>query len=280
MDQTAETEGEVIEPSEEVQQGAPEAQPEERPAEGEQPSVEPEEVTVTIGEESPPQEEERAPKWVQELRRENREKARRIKELEAKLQPVEKPLELGKKPSLEDHDFDADAYESALLQWHEARRKAEAAAEQRKAAEKAQADAWQQTLKGYGEAKQALPVKDFEEAEAALQEVMNVAQLGIILEGAKNAATVVYALGTHPEKAKELAAIKSPVKFAVAIADLERELKVNAKKTTPPPEKAVSGTARVSGVVDSTLEKLRAEAEKTGDRTKVVAYMMQKRKSS
>jgi len=36
----------------------------------------------------------------------------------------------------------------------------------------------------------------------------------------------------------------------------------------------------VSGAVDSTLERLRAEAERTGDMTKVIAYKRQKRAAS
>jgi len=49
-------------------------------------------------------------------------------------------------------------------------------------------------------------------------------------------------------------------------------LKVTNRKPATAPEKVLTGTGSTSGSVDSTLDKLRAEAEKTGDYTKVTAY--------
>jgi hypothetical protein len=76
---------------------------------------------------------------------------------------------------------------------------------------------------------------------------------------------------------KELSSIKDPVKFAFAVAKLETQLKVSNRKAAPPPEKVVKGTGRVSGSVDSTLERLREEAAKSGDMSKVIAYKRQMR---
>ena len=87
----------------------------------------------------------------------------------------------------------------------------------------------------------------------------------------------VYALGKNPKKLAELASIKDPVRFAVAVAKLETQLKVSTRKPPPPPPKITSGSAPVSGSVDSTLERLRAEAERTGDYTKVIQYKRSKR---
>ncbi len=240
------------------------------------------EVIVSIGEESPPQEEKtHAPEWGRELRKANREKEKRIRELEQKLQSTaqteNKPVELGRKPRLEDHDYDSDRYEAALEQWYERKRQTEAQAEQARQAEQAQRDAWAARLDAYGKAKAELKVRDFEDAEALAQEVFDVTQQGIVVQGADNPALVIYALGKNPAKAKEIASIKDPVKFAFAVAKLEKELKVTQRKAAPPPEKTISGTARVSGAVDSTLERLRAEALKTGDMTKVMAYKRSKR---
>jgi len=240
------------------------------------------EVIVSIGEESPPQEEKtHAPEWVRELRKANREKEKRIRELESKLQAnaqtENKPVELGRKPRLEDHDYDSDRYEAALEQWYERKRQAEAHSEQIRQAEQAQINAWQAKLDAYGKAKAELKVRDFDDAEALAQEVFDVTQQGIVVQGADNPALVIYALGKNPKKAQEIASIKDPVKFAFAVAKLEKELKVTQRKAAPPPEKTISGTARVSGAVDSTLERLRAEALKTGDMTKVMQYKRQKR---
>jgi hypothetical protein len=239
------------------------------------------EVVVSIGEEAPPPEETtRAPEWVRELRKADREKARRIKELEAKLNAAAatetKPVALGAKPKLEDHDYDTEKFEAALADWYERKRVADQQVEQQLQAEKAQQDAWQARLESYGKARAELKVRDFEDAEAVAQEVLDVTQQGIVVQGADNPALVIYALGKNPKKAKEIAGIKDPVKFAFAVAKLEKELKVTNRKAAPPPERTIQGTGRVSGAVDSTLERLRAEAEKTGNYTKVLQYRRQK----
>ena len=240
------------------------------------------EVVVSIGEDAPPPEETtRAPEWVRELRKADREKARRIKELEAKLNAAAatetKPVALGAKPKLEDHDYDTEKFEAALADWYERKRVADQQVEQQRQAEKAQHDAWQARLESYGKARAELKVRDFEDAEATAQEVLDVTQQGIVVQGADNPALVIYALGKNPKKAKEISSIKDPVKFAFAVAKLEKELKVTNRKAAPPPERTIQGTGRVSGAVDSTLERLRAEAEKTGNYTKVIQYKQQKR---
>jgi hypothetical protein len=238
------------------------------------------EVVVSIGEESPPQEEKApAPEWVRELRKSNREKERRIRELEAKLtSPAteSKPVAVGEKPKLESYDYDTEKFEAAIADWYERKRVADQRAEQQRLADKAMQDAWQEKLTAYSQAKTALKVRDFEDAEETVTETLDVTQQGVVLQGSDNPALVVYALGKNPKKAKELASIKDPVKFAFAVAKLEKDLKVTNRKAAPPPERTVQGTGRVSGAVDSTLERLRAEAEKTGNYTKVVQYKRQK----
>jgi desulfoferrodoxin (superoxide reductase-like protein) len=243
------------------------------------------EVIVSIGEEAPPPEEQtHAPEWVRELRKTNRELQRQNRELQGKLQSTAqtetKPVVLGKKPSLEEHDYDADKFEAALANWFERKRQADEANAKQEAEVMNQQKAWQAKLDGYGKAKAELRVKDFEDAEAVAQELFNITQQGVVLQGADNPALVIYALGKNPKKAKELSDIKDPVKFAFAVAKLEKELKVTNRKAAPPPERIVSGTGRVSGAVDSTLERLREEAARTGNMTKVIQYKAQKRAAS
>jgi hypothetical protein len=239
-------------------------------------------VIVSIGEEAPPPEEQpaHAPEWVRELRKTNRELQRQNRELQSKLQTTStetKPVVLGTKPKLEDFDYDADQFETALANWFERKRQADEANARQEAEVMTQQKAWQAKLEGYGKAKAELRVKDFEDAEAVAQELFNVTQQGVMLQGADNPALVVYALGKNPKKAKELADIKDPVKFAFAVAKLEKDLKVTNRKAAPPPERVVSGTGRSSGAVDSTLERLREEAARTGNMTKVIQYKAQKR---
>lgn len=243
------------------------------------------EVIVSIGEEAPPQEEQtQAPEWVRELRKTNRELQRQNRELQGKLQATShtenKPVSLGAKPTLEAHDYDAERFEEALANWFERKRQADEENAKQETEVMNQQKAWQAKLEGYGKAKAELRVKDFEEAEAIAQELFNVTQQGVMLQGADNPALVVYALGKNPKKAKELSEIKDPVKFAFAVAKLEKDLKVTNRRQAPPPERIVSGTGRSSGAVDSTLERLREEAARTGNMTKVIQYKQQKRTAS
>jgi hypothetical protein len=243
-----------------------------------------EEVVVSIGEEAPPPEEHTpAPEWVKELRKTNRELQRQNRELQARVQaapPETKPVVIGNKPKLEDHDYDADAYEEALTSWFERKRQADEVNAKQEAEVMNQQKAWQAKLDGYGKAKAELRVKDFEDAEEVAQQVFSITQQGVLLQGADNPALVVYALGKNPAKAKELAEIKDPVKFAFAVAKLEKDLKVTNRRQAPAPERIVTGTGRSSGAVDSTLERLREDAARTGNMTKVIQYKSQKRLAS
>jgi hypothetical protein len=241
-----------------------------------------EEVIVSIGEEEPQQQEEpaHAPEWVRELRKTNRELQRQNRELQGRLQatPSEiKPVVIGNKPKLEDHDYDAEKYEEALSNWFERKRKNDDVNAKQDAEVQNQNRAWQSKLDSYTKAKAELRVKDYEDAEAVAQELFSVTQQGVMLQGADNPALVIYALGRNPKKAKELAEIKDPVKFAFAVAKLEKDMKVTNRKQAPAPERVVTGTGRSSGAVDSQLERLREEAARTGNMTKVIAYKRQKK---
>ena len=275
-DETAEVEV----PDLEIEQ--PEQIGDEADAPASAPEVEEDEVLVTIGEEAPPPEEHaQAPEWVRELRKQHRQLQREKRELEERLksvsQPAERPIAVGKKPTLEEYDYDAEKYENELAAWFERKRRADEAEARARAAEAEANQAWQAKLDGYGKAKADLKVRDFEDAEATVSETFSVTQQGVLLQGADNPALLVYALGKNPSKAKELASIKDPVKFAFAVAKLETQLKVQNRKAATPPEKTVRGTGPVSGAVDSTLERLRADAERTGDFSKVMAYKRQQK---
>ena len=234
-----------------------------------------EDIVVSIGEEPPPPEPEAAPEWVRELRKSHRELQKRNRELEAQVHQTTETnpvVTLGAKPSLEQHDYDTDKYEASLADWYERKRSVDDQQAQARQAEQQQADAWQQQLQGYADAKSKLKVKDYDDAEEVAQQTFNVVQQGVMIQGAEDPALVIYALGKNPKKAKELAQIDDPVKFAFAVAKLESQLKISNRKAATRPESKVSATAPIKGAVDSTLERLREEASKTGNMDKVMAY--------
>lgn len=246
------------------------------------------EVVVTIGDEKPPEpdQDSRAPDWVRELRKTNRELVRKLREKDAEVERIKGSAQapaaavvVGEKPTLEGCDFDGDKFAEQLEAWHDRKRQADQQAAEAKRAEDHAKAAWQAKLDTYGKAKQSLKVADYEDAEAAVQDTLSVVQQGIIIQGAENAAHVVYALGKSPAKAKELAAITDPVKFAFAVAKLETILKVTTRTKTPPaPEREVRGSVAGAAATMGTnrkLEQLREKALETGDMTE---YLAAKRK--
>jgi hypothetical protein len=241
------------------------------------------EIVVSIGDVSP-QEEERKPaaKWIKEVRKINRELARKNRELEAQLNSTRtepNPVKVVAKPTLDGCDYDSERYEAELSSWYEQKRQADLLEAQAKEVEAQQIRKYQERLAAYGKAKAELRVRDYEEAEETVLQHLDIPQQNVIVKGAENAALVVYALGKNPAKAKELASIKDQIDFAFAVARLEKDLKVsNRAKKAPPPEKVVTGSGRISGSVDSELERLRAHAEKTGDISAVLRYKRQRKK--
>ena len=247
--------------------------------------AEEDEDVVSINGEAPDPETEdddRAPEWVRDLRKEYRNEKRRAKELEQKVERLERgntpaSQPIGLKPTLESTDYDTERYETELASWYEKKRTHDDQQNVVQSQQKAVQKEWETKLESYHSSKADLKVKDYEFAEDVVQDNLSVMQQGMIVQGADNPALVVYALGKNPKKAKELASITDPVKFAFAVAKLETNLKVTTRKASSRPEKKISGTGRPSGSVDNTLERLRTEAEKTGDYSKVFQYKKQKK---
>lgn len=241
------------------------------------------EVIVTIGDTPAPEEseEQKAPQWVKELRKSHRETQRENRELKQKLEAMNNPaspkVTLGPEPQLEDFDYDTDKYKTALGKWYKDKEAVEKQEAEAKAEQETQQKAWQGRLDNYADKKAKLKVKNFDEAEANVQELFSEVQQGIVIQGAEDPALTFYALGNNEAKLKELAAITDPVKFSFAVAKLETQLKVKNRKA-PPPERTVTGTAPKSGAVDSELERLRDEASRTGDYSKVHAYKKNKKR--
>lgn len=247
-----------------------------------------EELVVSIGEPAAPTDEEQeaqqAPAWVKELRKKHREEVRKNKDLEDRIKALTvetKPTvaALPEKPTLASCDYDEEAFSKALDEWHDKKIQHDNHLKDLQDAEtKATAD-WQAKLDGYSKAKAALKVKfkDVDEVEAEAKSIFSVTQQGIIVQGADDPALLVYALTKDHDQAQKLAGITDAVKFTFAVAKLEAKLKITKKNSAPPPEEKIASTRGVSGTVDSTLARLEAEAEKSGDRTKIIQYKAQQR---
>lgn len=224
---------------------------------------------------------EKAPAWVKKTREVNRQQAKRIKELESKLESLNEAdkteTKLPAKPTLQSCEYDEDRFEKELESWHETKRKVEQEVEQKqKVAEKSQAE-WNKKLEKYNADKAKLPVKDYADVEDLVRTELSIAQQAIIIKAANDPALFVLALGRNSKKLSELAAMKDPIDFAAAIGRLEAGMKTIRKPVTKP-ESTVKGSGPVSGTTDARLKKLEEEADRTGDRSKVIAYRRELRK--
>ena len=241
----------------------------------------PEQIVVSIGDEPAPEAEdnEPAPIWVKKVRQRNRELEKELRETRKKLETVTAPKEpeVGAKPTLQGFDYDTEKYEDALTTWYDRKKQADERAAQAKAeAEKAE-KSWSEKLEAYQKAKANFKADDYDDAEAVALEHLDQVQQGVIVDGVSDPTILIYALGKNEAKAKELGAIKNPAKFAIAVGKLEAQLKVSTKKPATQPESKISGNSRPSGSIDSTLERLREEAAKSGDFSRVLEYKRKKR---
>lgn len=272
-----------IDPTEESDLGTEETKadagetPAEEPEHQEQENKEEvEEVVISFqdeAEQAKKEEEQKAPPWVKELRKSHREQQRRIKELEHEIKAKTQPdpqTEVGEKPTLEASDFDVDDFETKLLAWNERKREAEKAVEAKRKSEEEANKAWSEKVDRYNKLKSELKIPDFGEAEAEVTHALNQTQQGILVNYAANPATLVVALGNDEAKLKKLAEIKDPIDFAFAIRDLESKVSVT-KKIPPPPEPKVDRPGGISSL-DATEARLEADADKSGNRTKLIAY--------
>ncbi len=242
------------------------------------------EYVVTFGDEQPPEEPDDeagfegkpAPQWVKDLRAQSKEDKRRIRELEQQLNQGQQPkeVELGEKPTLESVGFDADEYETKLAEWFERKRSHEEQERKKQTEQEQAAKTWQEKLTAYESKKASIKtkVKDFEDVEKEARDVLTVQQQGILIHAAKNPELIMYHLGRNPEKAKKLAEINDPIQFAFAAAEIDSQMKVQTRKPQTNPERKPTGSAPISGAVDSKLEALEKEADRTGNRSKVIAY--------
>ena len=174
---------------------------------------------------------------------------------------------------LNNEGHDDSKYEQEILAYDGRRRKVEEQAVKKAKVTEDQNTAYKVRQERYVNSKQEHSFKDFSDAEELVSNTFSETQQGIIIEGAEDSALVVYALGKNPKKLEELSKITNPIDFAFKVAKLESQLKVTSKKA-PKPEKRISSgkPGGISGNSDKVLARLMAEADKSGDRTKVVAY--------
>jgi hypothetical protein len=247
-EQQVEVEEEVLELTEEVEAPEEVTEPE---AEAE---IIEEEIVVSFGDEAAPASEAEAPEWVRDLRKRNRELERELSEAR-KGQAPQVP-EVGPEPTYESCEYDDERFKEEYKAYLERKAKAESAVTEAQKAQVAARERYQAKVETFAEQKQTLGVKDFGEAEAEVLGALSDAQVAILIHGAEDKAKLVYALGKHPEKLRQLAAVSDPIEFAFAAAKLEAQTKVEKRRPATNPESSIragSGKIVQPGKLDDKL---------------------------
>lgn len=245
-----------------------------------------EEFVVSIGEETaeqatPP---EKLPGWMRALTKnhrnvvsENNRLRKEIEQLKTAGRPAEVAPKLRAEPTLEDHDFDSDKFKADLGAWYKEKsrleRDAEEAERARKQAEDGERQQWQSRLQQHEKSAKELPVRNYQEAEETVFGQLDQTQQGIVINYSDNSALLTYALHGNPAKLQDLAAIKDPGRFIREMTKLESQLKTSKRRPSTAPESRVEHVASGKPTTSNAgLEKLRAEAARTGNWTKVMQY--------
>ena len=133
-------------------------------------------------------------------------------------------------------------------------------------------ESYNHDLEAYTARKATIGVPDYEEAEATVVAALSLEQQAVALQAANDPAALVVALSRSPAKLAEIAKIDNPWKLSAAIAKLEGSVKVVTRKKGPALDRPTKGSASMAVSTDDKLAQLEKEAEKTGDRSKIVAY--------
>lgn len=215
-------------------------------------------------------------KLIRDFRKRERENKARIRELEKQVEAKKAEAKLPAlkpKPKIEDFDYDEDEYDTALLKWNDAKAAHKRAADEAKKKQVTAQKEWEKDLSSYHQQRSELNVPDYEDAEGEVQNTLSETQQGIIVTAADNPAHLVLALGRNKKALAKLSEITDPIKFTAAMAKMEARMKVNGRKPKTTPEgKVKRAEGRKGSIGDKKLKQLEAEADKTGDRTKVQKY--------
>ena len=217
------------------------------------------------GDSSDPFKGQEAPEWVKKVREENRELKRQLKQRES--QQFEQQV-LREKPTLDDHDYDSDAFEQDYAQWLTEKQQVDAQVH-------AERQKYQQYHERYKADVDAIKAKapDYDEVELSVVDVLSEQKQGLLQMLVDNPAKVVYALGKNSPAQLERLSKLDDIQFAKQIVLMEMQMSSKTKsRNQNKPKPKTHELEGAAGGADTRLAKLEAEAAKTGDRSKVYAY--------
>ena len=216
-----------------------------------------------------------APQWVKDTRRRAKEverENRRLKQLlEQRNGQPEQQQALREKPTLDAHEYDSDAYEQDYAAWLSEK-------SQHDARQKAEQEKYQHYDERYKSSVDAVRAKvaDYDEIEQSIVDTVPPQRQALIKMLVDDPARMVVALGKSPAQLEKLSSLDD-IQFAKQIVLMEQQMSSKAKSRNPnKPKPKTHELEGAAGGVDTKLAKLDAEAAKTGDRSKVIAYKRNK----
>ncbi|HBH6867682.1 TPA: phage capsid protein [Serratia marcescens] len=249
---------EAKENPEEKSQEEPEQK--EKKAESEQPEEQPEDYSLQIGDEEislNPEEDDHidgqpAPQWVKELRKgfketqkENRELRRQLEQIQSKPAEAQQPQSdvIPPKPTLESCEYDEEAFEQAMTDWHEKKGRAEQVKQQQQRQQQELQQRLTERLTKHQERAAKLPVKDYREMEDIVRQEIPVIQQEILIHAADEGSELVaYALGKNQQLRQRVAAETDPIRAAFLLGQISQQVKL-----APKPKKAIKPEPEVRG---------------------------------
>lgn len=212
---------------------------------------------------------------VKHLRQQIRERDKRLSEVQ-RAAPAEEPIVVGDRPKMADFDYDEERFDEAIDAWDERRRAAEKQEAARTTQKQRQEEEWNKVVRSYAEKKSALRYPDVQDAEETVFAALSPTAQSLIAKHADNPALFIYAAGKSATKLAELARIDSegdPFALLKAVTKMEATLQTTRKAPrAADPDTPVRGRTIAAGSAEKQLAKLEAEAERTGNRTPVIAF--------
>ena len=228
-----------------------------------------------FADEAEPAAEEQAPDLVSKLRKELRERDRKLAEL-TKAQAAKEEPAIGPKPTMDSCGWDEEEFERQIDAWKGKQSEQQRKADEAKRAQESQQQAWVKRVQDFESKAKELRIPDFDQAVSEVSDEFGDDQAGQVAKAiliVANDPRLIAALRASPTKMQQLVALKGdPTALAIAVGEMKGKITAMPSRKAPDPEKIARGNSPSAAPVDKHLERLEAEAGRTGDRTQVIRY--------
>lgn len=186
--------------------------------------------------------------------------------------------EVGAKPNIDDYWENPEQFETDLLAWNERKRSADDDAKRQREANETAQKKWQDQERTFEDAWSGLRNEAKHAARAKVEDAFAPEQQAMLVKAARgNGAGLFFMLGSNPDSLAKLKDLASdPVEFIAEAATMAKDIQVTKRAPRTHPETVHRGSGGSAGGSDAKLARLEADARKTGNRTALNQYKMEK----